>query len=243
MLPDLAREEFAVCLDEVVTGFLAETDWEQPPVDALKLARTAGMAVAIDSRLLGRARTVRLQPGEEAQQASIMLRPEQRAERRQWAVAHEIGEQLAYRVFAELGVMTAEADVAARERVANLLASRLLLPSSWCERHAGDCHWDLFELKAIFTTASHELIARRMLDFESPVLVTLFDQSQVTWRRSNVTGRVPTLMPGELDCWREARETGRAVDRMQDFGNVQAWPIHEPGWQREILRTEVPEDF
>ncbi len=108
MLSDLAREEFAVCLEGVVGGFLAEAGWTTPPVDALELARRAGMAVAIDSRLAGRARTVRLQPGHDAPQASILLRPEPRAERRQWAVAHEIGEQLAVRVFAELGGLPAE---------------------------------------------------------------------------------------------------------------------------------------
>ncbi|MEA1952135.1 MAG: ImmA/IrrE family metallo-endopeptidase, partial [Planctomycetota bacterium] len=73
---------------------------------------------------------------------SILLRPDPRAERRQWAVAHEIGEHVAWRVFGRLGVDPREAGPDSRESVANQLAGRLLLPGEWFEADAVACGWD-----------------------------------------------------------------------------------------------------
>ncbi|MBL9122680.1 MAG: ImmA/IrrE family metallo-endopeptidase [Planctomycetaceae bacterium] len=241
MFPHLTQEEFADCLDAVVGEFLAAADWEAPPVDALELARRAGIALAIDSRLAGRARTVRLRSGTAGGQASILLRPEPRSERRQWAVAHEIGEQLARHVFAAGDVTPAETSEAAREQVANLLAARLLLPTAWYERDARGCGWDLFELKRSYSTASHELLARRMLDCAPLVIISLFDQGQLAWRKSNAGGRTPSLTAAERSARDEAHGTLTTATRESPWGGVVAWPIHEPEWKREILRAELPE--
>lgn len=241
MLLEFAAEEFSACLDAVVGEFLAAADWQAPPVDALELARRGGMPVAVDTRLAGRARTVHLSTARNAQQASILLRPEPRAERRQWAVAHEIGEQLAAQVFDRINASPEEAGPGARERVANLLAGRLLLPSGWFDVDARDCGWELPELKARYATASHELIARRMLDFASPVIITVMDQGTQHWRKSNQPGRVPPLTPIEAASWRQVHESGRAIAVADHDLRVQVWPVHEPEWRREILRTEWPD--
>ncbi len=82
----------------------------------------------------------------------------------QWAIAHELGECERHRVFEFLQVDPREAPPAAREAVANHLASRILLPREAFSADATACGWDLPELKSRYTTASHELIARRMLD-------------------------------------------------------------------------------
>ena len=76
------------------------------------------------------------------------MRPEPRLERQQWAVAHEIGEHVAYHVFAHWGVDPREAAPNARETVANNLAGRLLLPTAWFAADAAACGWDLMALKA-----------------------------------------------------------------------------------------------
>ena len=55
--------------------------------------------------------------------AAQIIASDPRAERRQWAVAHEVGESLANRVFGQLGVSFGDIPPAARERVANLLKS------------------------------------------------------------------------------------------------------------------------
>ncbi len=112
-------------------------------------------------------------------------------------MAHEIGELFADRVFDELGVDPREAPSGARETVANQLAGRLLLPREWFGEAGAECGWDLFELKERFATASHELIARRMLDFPPSIGITIFDNGRRTFRRGNLPNRMPPLVPLE----------------------------------------------
>jgi len=240
MVPELTCEELAGALDEVARWVLAAGGVAQPPVDAMALADALGIHVARDDRQPGRARCVRLGGRSRAiGRPTILLRREPRPERRHWAVAHEIGEHVAHRVFARLGVDPREVPPDGRERVANSLAGRILLPSDWFVEDARRCDWDLFELKARYRTASHELVARRMLDLDVPVIVTLFDQGRLTWRRSNVPGRVPPLAADESACWQAAHVGGHPERRQSGLVLSQVWPIHEPTWRREILRTTV----
>ena len=238
MLPELTQDEFSHALDSVAAGAVAALECDTPPVDALVLARRLGMSVAWDSTQVGRGRVVRLRGNRAAaEQASILVRPEERRERLQWTVAHEIGELCAMQVFDQLGVDPREAPPGARESVANQLAGRLLLPRDWFRQTAEQCNWDLLALKTRFSTASHELIARRMLDFDPPVVITIFDQARRTFRRGTVRGRTRELVVPEREAWQEAHETGRAIMRETAECRVQAWPVHEPHWKREILRT------
>ena len=250
MLQEIAKEELAGALDATVAEILAATGLEGPPVDARHVARELLLTVAWDARQAGRARIVHLagEPGGPFN-GSILLRPEPRAERRQWAIAHEIGEETAEQVFRLLGVDPRAAPAATREHVANQLAGRLLLPTDWFAEDGAGCDWDLFALKERYSTASHELIARRMLDFERSVIVTVFDHGARTWRRSNVPGRIPPLNGQEQIAWRQAHQTSEPVDMENHPLRVRAWPIHEvagaitPGWKREIVRTDILEEF
>ena len=239
MLPELTQDEFSAALDSVAADLLAQSPTTAPPVDALALARRLGLAVAWDERQAGRGRTARLvgRPGA-ANQGSILLRPDPRRERLQWAIAHEIGEWCAHQVFESLSVDPREAPPAARESVANLLASRILLPRGEFGCDARDCNWDLLELKQRYATASHELIARRMLDFTPAIIITVFDQGRRTFRRGNLPFRAPPLGHLEHAVWQTCHEQAEAVADADSGLAVQAWPVHEPGWQREILRTE-----
>jgi hypothetical protein len=153
-------------------------------------------------------------------------------------VAHEIGELCACRVFARLSVDPREAPAAAREAVANQLASRILLPRDLFDRHGRSCGWDLFALKSRFPAASHELIARRMLDFWPSVIITIFDHGRQTFRRGNLPFRLPPLSATEQSAWRTAHEQSLVALEADFCRRVQAWPVHEPDWKREILRAE-----
>ena len=161
-------------------------------------------------------------------------------ERLHWAIAHEVGELLAEKVFAELAIDPRSAPIQAREFIANALASRLLLPGEPFSRDGVSCSWDLLELKQQYHTASHELIARRMLDFSSPIIISVFDQNQLTWRKSNVPGRAPKPGEREIIGRRTAHESGLPCF---DPGPpaIAAWSIHEGQWQREIVRVDLSE--
>ena len=242
MLPELAREELSAALDAVAMELLAEADAVGPPVDAFRIARRLGIAVAEDGRQGGRARYVRL-AGHRGQPPAptILLRPEPRRERKHWAIAHEIGEHAAFRVFDRLGVDPRETLPGTREAVANRLAGRLLLPTEWFVPDAAACGWDLVELKSRYASASHELIARWMLECGPPAIVSIYDHSRLYFRRSNLPGQVPPPSPTELRCWQTVHEQNRPESTYEGLCTIWGWPVHEEGWKREILRAEVEE--
>lgn len=241
MLAEIPCEEIALALDGVAEALLEEAGVTGPPIDAFALAARLGIAVASDDRQAGRARYVRLRAwsGRGARPA-ILLRADARPEREHWAVAHEIGEHAAHRVFRQLGVDVGEMP-AARESAANDLAARLLLPGMWFHPEARDCGWHVPALKHRYATASHELIARRMLDAEPAIVISVFDHGGLTFRRGNLFGPAPPLTDEERDCQRRAHAAGASCTASGLGRSVQAWPIHEPGWRREILRMEVDE--
>lgn len=244
MLAEFTREELAAGLDALADDVLAEGGIFSPPVDVFHLAQGLGLTVAWDETQEGRARYVRLNDRSTAiPRATILLRPDPRGERRQWAVAHEIGEHVAHRAFVAWGIDPREAASNAREAVANALAGRLLLPTSWFLPDARRMQWDLWALKRRYATASHELLARRMLDFHPPVIVTIFDQTRITFRRGNLPGRAPPPSAAELTCWREAHHQCEPCERHDNLCRISAWPVHEADWKREILRTEVEEEW
>lgn len=248
MLPEIPEEQVRAAVEGIAREVLAEGDIFGPPIDALLLAERLGMVVARDGTGDTRARFVRIGGAGEEGQAAILLADDPRPERRHWAVAHEIGESQAFRVFSELGVDPHEAPPAAREAVANRLAGCLLLPRDWFLTDGGIVDWDLLELKVLYSSASHELIARRMLEMPRPVIITLIDQGKPQWRKSNRHFRSPPMTPPETDAWKVAHEQGVAARCEQSelpdgIEDVRAWAIHEPEWRREIVRTALSDEW
>jgi IrrE N-terminal-like domain len=232
MMPDTDWSAFTRTIDDHVSRLLGSAAIHQPPVDAIDLARRLDIDVLVDATQQPRGRQVRV-----AGRASIFIRPEPRHERRQWAVAHELGEVVACDLFSETGIDIGEISPTLREQAANLVATALLLPRSWFLEDARRLSGDVLKLKQRYATASHELVAFRLLDLPIPSVVTVFDQGRATRRRGNWPSRVPQLDRLEESCWREIRKTGLPYTIDTEERRIAGWPIHEPGWQREILRT------
>ena len=249
MIPEIPDEQVRGAIESTAVETLAEGDVHAPPVDAFQLAERLGMVVARD--VVGastRARFARLGGFTAHNQAAILLADDPRPERRQWAVAHEIGESLAELVFDKLGVDPREAPHAARENVANRLAGHLLLPSDWFVQDGLAVDWDLLELKRRYATAIYELVARRMLEMPVGVVITLADQGQIQWRLSNRFLRTPPLTAAERCAWQAAFTHGESArcepgDLPDGIEDVRAWPIHEPEWRREIIRTVLADEW
>lgn len=222
---------WCAAVDSVAEELLAETGLDHPPVDALALARRLKVAVAFDDAQQSRGRHKRIDG-----RSSIFLKPDPRPERMQWAAAHELGEVVAWQIFERAGA-DEEPSPETREQTANLLASRLLLPSLWFRDDARRLDGDVLALKQRYCTASHELIAWRLLDLPDPAIVTIFDLGRLTRRRSNATERPPRLQPIERECQAEVSRQGRPAELHAGGLRVQGWPVHEEGWTREILRT------
>ena len=249
MLSEIPEDEFAAALDACAAEVLWEAGIVEPPVDALALADGLGLLVARDYAMSGRGRFVRLaeqnQDDGGGGQGTIVLGAAERPEREHWAVAHEIGECVAHRVFERLGVSFDEALPTARELVANRLASSLLLPRRWFAADGLEFDWDLWALKERYDSASHELIARRMLEMRPPIVITVCDLGRIQWRRSNISVRPPAMLAEERAVWQEAHDTGlpawAQLDAETGLKSVHCWPIHEPDWKREILRSQIAE--
>ncbi len=255
VLTEIPIQEYRATLDRCAEDLLWEAGVGVPSVDAFDLAERLGIVVTRDRGLAARARYARLRPRTGSRQSieTIAVADEDRPERRHFAVAHEIGEANVYRVFDALGVDPREASAGVRETLANALAGRLLVPSRWLIGLWRDSDGELPELKHRFATASHELIARRVLEcVRSPLVVAIVDQGRPAWRRWNLSGAVPPRRRLEIDCLRHAHETGQSAwgegrdEALSGIGppivRVRAWPIHEPGWRREIVITELVGD-
>ena len=194
---------------DAVAGRIVEAvDWRNEPIDCLRLARRLGVEVAYDNRQAGRGRIVQLGGGVAPTAESILLRPEPRPERVQWAVAHELGEKFACDVFLALGVDPREAPArrdgrqpVGRTDFAAQRAVRQRCPSLRLGSVPAQGRW---------STASHELVARRMLDFEPWIVITVFDNGRPTFRGANRYRRKPPLEPGEIQCRNLVDRSGEA---------------------------------
>jgi len=223
-------------LDDVVDELLDAAGVAGPPVDAFAVAAAMRLDVVFDRSQPVRGRHKRL-----GGKPTVFLRPDDRPERNQWALAHEIGEAVAWRVAEQAG----EADTlpaGAREEIANRLASRILLPSRWFFADAAVLDDDLFALKPSYATASHALIVLRLLDRDAPGVVTIIDNGRTTCRKSNA-GAPPPLLPEERNAANEAHCTGRVGRRDGEAYRIRAWPVHEPHWKREIVWTAFADEF
>lgn len=233
---DLPAEQMRRGIDRAVEEMLAEVALVEPPVSAIAVAKSLGLYVSFDRRLANRARFVRVQGAG----GGIFLRQDDRPERLQWAAAHELGEASASRIAECIGANATEFAPRDREKLANQFAAALLLPAAWFARVGDGCDWELPALKAAFSTASHELIARRMLQFAPESVVTIFDEGRLTFRGRSYEGRSPPPNAAELAAQRGAHHDAKPSEHWDELQRIRAWPIHEPHWRREILRTEQP---
>ena len=135
---------------------------------------------------------------------------------------------MACRVFAQWGADPRETAANARETVANNLAGRLLLPTAWFAADAAACGWDLLALKARYRTASHELIARRMLECRPPVIISIFDQRRifVSPQQSSRPDAAAVDRPKSVLA-RRSLWPSHPLRTRHGPGLVQGWPIHE----------------
>jgi Zn-dependent peptidase ImmA (M78 family) len=235
MIEDLSREEVHRAVDRAVEELLAAANKTEPPVDAIQLAQGhLGMIVCLDRGQRQRGRAQRA-----AGRKQIFLRPEPTEERHQWTVAHEIGEHLKPALLERLGIAPEQTKAMMGESLANLFAQRLLVPTGWLADDARACGHDVLELKQRFRTASHEVLAWRLLDLPDPCIITIVDNDHVHRRRSNAWRVRRELEPPERECQRYVSHFSRPRVVRADGWTVQGWPVHQADWKREILRSVV----
>ena len=234
---ELSREEVADVVDRAVEELLHAAGVAGPPVDAIALAqRHLGMVICLDQHQPQRGRAQR-----SGGRKQIYLRPEPTEERHQWTVAHEIGEHVKPSLLERLGVDPQQMRAMAGESLANLFAYRLLVPTCWLRADAPELDYDGLELKKRYRTASHEVVAWRLLDLPEPCVITIVDNDRVSRRRSNAWRITRRLEPAERRCQRYVNQHGRAHVLQEGGWTVYGWPVHQADWKREILRSVFDE--
>jgi len=238
MSEDLSREEVTQGVDRMVEELLSSAGVAKPPVDAITLAQKhLGLVICLDRTQEQRGRAQRA-----GGRKHIFLRPEPTEERQQWTVAHEIGEHLKPALLQRLGIPPEQTRVRMGESLANLFAYRLLVPTCWLADEARGCNHDVLELKKRFSSASHEVVAWRLLDLSTPCIITIVDNEQVQRRRSNAWRITRELSEPEKRCLRYVHQYSRPRLVSEEGWTVHGWPVHQSDWKREILRSIVEEE-
>lgn len=220
-------------IDGVVTDIFGDTGCDRPPVDVVEIAERLAVPVFEQERMDVRGKLVRQQTGD-----VIVVRREQWEERTQYTVAHELGERYAEAVCLRAGEDILGLSAAFIEALAHRFAARLLCPESSFRRDTQRLDGDLFDLKDIYETASHEVIAFRLLHLETASVVTVLDNGRLVRRGANRPGlQSRKLTPLEDHAWECCRLTGRVAHAHDGTVRVDAWPIWEADFRREILRA------
>lgn len=226
-------------IDRLVARLLSTCGLAEPPFDARRIARELGIEVIFDQQRSGRARHKFIRG-----RSTIFVRPDERFERLQWSIAHELGEiystELLFQRCPDLTLFTtpdAESTYSQREQLASEIGTRLLLPEPQFSALADQHQASLTALKSIFSTASYELITRRLLTVSLPLVISHFDHGKLV-RRTAPAGLIHArLSPTELACWRHVHTTGQEHQLRDDTLEIRGYPVHEPDWKREFLVT------
>jgi Zn-dependent peptidase ImmA (M78 family) len=237
MSEDLSREDVHHAIDRAVQELLTAANVTAPPVDVIALAQShLGMLICLDRRQPQRGRAQRT-----AGRKQIFLRPEPSEERHQWTVAHEIGEHFKPQLLQRLGIPPEQTRMMMGESLANLFAHHLLVPTAWFADDVKLHDYDVLELKQKYHTASHEVLAWRMLDLPAPCIITVVDNDHIHRRRSNAWHVRKELEEAEKQCQRYVNYYSRPRVVRANGWTVQGWPVHQSDWKREILRSVVDE--
>ena len=218
------HNDIAIIIEKEVSRILEICSIERPPVDAFLVAEKLDYEISIDDKLKTRGYKRRRWGKDE-----IIVNSPSKSERKHFTIAHEIAEHTL-----ACGELTGE-DL---EKACNAMASSLLMPAQWFEMDAKACNFDLLELKKIYSTASHEAVAYRMLQF-SECIITIFDNGKVTVRKASINNPCRHIHPIEVKCFQKVSNSGEPSAVSGDNVRVQGWPAFKDDWKRVILRTEM----
>ena len=198
-----------------------------PPVDAYLVASKLGLTIHIDPLLKTRGYSLtRWDLGT----IIVGSKNPNKSERKQFTVAHEIGEMS----------LKGRVEEDHLEEASNLMAVNLLLPRGWFKRDAEAYDFDLLKLKKTYSTASHELIAFRMLEFR-PMIITIFDNGRLYRRKSSYSFSIKSSYPLERQCLKDVTTRGKETFLKDERMSVLGWPVFREDWKRVILRTALEE--
>lgn len=242
-MSDFTAEDLFEATDRVIAAVLARNGVEEPPVDALVLARDEFRLVIKYAEEEEDARgRFGDRPRPRPRKNEVVLRPESPEEVHHTVCARAIARLLVPVILEKLGVAPGTENRGAEKSLTGLVAPRLMLPTRWFERDARKANSDVWALKDRYPTAGYEMIGWRLLDLEEPCVIAVVDDGEVSARRGNRAPAGKQLTPAEQKCLAQIGEKGEPVTVRADGWAARGWPVPTGPFNRILLRA-VPDEL
>jgi predicted transcriptional regulator len=239
---DFSQEELVEAIDRLVAGLLERAGVVAPPVDALALAEHhLGIPVewvepAEEDDSGGRRR-----PRARPSGGGIALTTDMSPEQRQRVAADGIARLLLPDVYRKVGVIPGSESRQFAAHVRALVVARVLIPNKLLRAALRECKYDVPALQKVFSTASMEAVAARLLDLDEPCVVAVVDDGVVASRRGNRTPAARKLTGAEQECLERVTELELPHRARAQGWTAWGWPVPNRPFRRIILRA-VPDD-
>jgi hypothetical protein len=211
-------------IEQTVERLLALAKINGPPIGPERIARALRINVLEGPLPMRRGQSYRYRG-----MKFVDIGKTDRAERRNFTLAHEI---------MELELPDALDDKELRHETAVRGAAALLCPTRFFRDACTANAFDLFELKATFASASHEVVALRSLDF-AEAIVSVFDNSRLVNRQTSYPFGAGPVSPEERDLMKDVMRSGQVQQQAWDAGSAAGYPVFENEFKRVILRTTL----
>ena len=122
-----------------------------------------------------------------------------------------------------------------------LAVARILIPTRLLRAALRDHKYDVPALQAVFSTASMEAVAARLLDLDEPCVIAVVDDGVVASRRGNRMPASRKLEAAEQECLDRVMELDLPHRTRTGGWTAWGWPVPDRPFRRIILRA-VPDD-
>lgn len=234
---DFSQEELIEAIDRLVAGMLERAGVTTPPVDALVVAEHhLGIPVEwvepAEEDESGRRR-----PRPRPSGGGIALTTDMSAEQRQRIAADGIARLLLPDIFRKVDVVPGTESKQFAAHVRSLVVARVLIPNRLFRTALRDCKFDVLALQKVFSTASVEAVATRLLDLEEPCVIAVVDDGVVASRRGNRFPTTRKLEAAEQECVDRITELDLPHRARIGEWTAWGWPVPNRPFRRIILRA------
>ncbi|MCI0703113.1 MAG: hypothetical protein L0241_18705 [Planctomycetia bacterium] len=234
---DFSQEELFEVVDRLIAGMLERAGVTAPPVNALKLAEShLGIPIEVVDPV-EEDESGRRRPRARQSTSGIVLSPDMSDEQQQRAAAEGIARLLLPDILRKLDVPVGSESKQFASQLRGLAVPRLLIPTRLLRSALRECKYDVLALKAVFTTASAEMVALRLLDLDDPCVIAVVDDGVVAVKKSNRFPVSKKLEPAEQECVDRIMELD-LPQRVRIAGwTVNGWPVPDRPFRRILLRA------
>ncbi len=234
---DFSQEELVEAIDRLVTGLMERAGVTSGPVDALVVAEHhLGLPVQFvepaEEDESGRRR-----PRSRPTGSGITLTTDMSDEQQQRAAAGGIAQLLMPDILRKLNVTPGAESKQFLTHVRGLIVPRILIPGKLLRAALRDCKYDVPALKRVFTTASMEMIALRLLDLDTPCVIAVVDDGVVATRRGNHSAESRKLSDAEQTCVDRVTELDLPHRARVGEWTAWGWPVPDRPFRRILLRA------